>query len=238
MSKLYLDVKAKELGKSLENISEFVKADLENALEGLVYTIYNQGVVYAQQRLNKTRLQYLNSYHYQKMGDNIYLIYLDDETNYLEDGYNSFDMKPGLLNGPKSRLSKDGKSRYNTVPFHHMPYSKAPASMAQQQIRQNLLDTIKRHKLDEVFKSAAGKPLEGVVARLKGKDMAANLQGLVKIQKVYDKKVEGHYMTFRRVSSKSDPSKWIHPGWKGAKIFDSLEEFSNEKIEEILNTIL
>jgi hypothetical protein len=34
----------------------------------------------------------------------------------IELGYGSYDMKPGLLYGPNSRVGKDGR-RYNTVPF-------------------------------------------------------------------------------------------------------------------------
>ena len=37
----------------------------------------------------------------------------------VEEGYPSFDMKPGLLNGPKSRKLKDGR-RMNIIPFRHM----------------------------------------------------------------------------------------------------------------------
>lgn len=36
----------------------------------------------------------------------------------IENGYASFDMKPGLLNGQKSKSTKDG-GRYAVVPFNH-----------------------------------------------------------------------------------------------------------------------
>lgn len=237
MAQFYLDTKAKELGKTLENISETAQGELEQALEGLVYAVYNQGKIYAQQRLKSTRTQYLEGYHYQKLGDNLYVIYLDNEINYLEDGYGGFSMLPGLLNGPKSKPTKDGQGRYNTIPFRHSP--SAPAqTMADQQLKQSLIDTIKKNKLDKIIKDASGRPKEGVVARVKGKDMAANIQGLVKVQKTYEKTTQSYYMTFRRVSTKTDPSKWFHPGWKGAHIFDDLERFTDDKISEILNAIL
>lgn len=35
---------------------------------------------------------------------------------YLDEGYDSYDQKPGLLNGPKSRVSKEGW-RYNRIPI-------------------------------------------------------------------------------------------------------------------------
>ena len=238
MANFDINLKASELGKSLDDISDRAKNELSGALGGLVDAIYGQGIIYAQQRLKTTRLQYLENFHYQKAGDNLYVIYLDDEANYLEDGFAGFSMIPGLVNGPKSKPTKDGMGRYNTVPIRHSVGSQQKTNMAQMELQQNLIDTIKRNKLGKTFKHPSGQPMQGVVARVKGNDLAQNLQGLVKVQKTYEKATQSYYMTFRRVSTKTDPTKWRHPGWKAAHIFDDLENFTDRKIEEILQAIL
>lgn len=46
------------------------------------------------------------------------------------------------------------------------------------------------------------------------------MQGLGKIEKQYGKTVQSQYMTFRRVSSNSDPNSWIHKGMIAKNFFD------------------
>lgn len=37
----------------------------------------------------------------------------------IENGKAPYDMKPGMINGPRSRPLKDGTGRYNIIPFKH-----------------------------------------------------------------------------------------------------------------------
>lgn len=232
-----ITLKAEELGKSLEGIEDSLRVELQDAIKSMSKMVYNEGLNLAQQRLQTTRQDYIRNFNYENLGNNMYIIYLNNEVNYLEDGFSSFDMKPGFLNGPKAKVTPKG-TRYNTIPFTHHPYSETELKPEQMQLRQNLRDVIKSHNLGRIIKDGAGKPLQGVVARLSGKDLAQNLQGLVKIQKTYEKKTESYYMTFRRVSDNTDASKWIHPGYKGANIFPDLERWTDVQIERILNEIL
>jgi len=232
-----LTLKAEGLGKDLESMNDAIRANMEGAVESLSEMVYSQGQVYASERLNQTRNLYLRGLKHDKLANNLYIVYLDNDVEYLEDGYSSYDMKEGLLSGPKAKRTSKGV-RYNTVPFFHQPESKIPLNQAQMELRGNLRALIKYHKLDRIMKSKSGKPLQGVVARLSGNDMAANLKGLVKIQQTYEKKTESYYMTFRRVSDNTPDNKWIHPGYNGAQVFPDLEQWTDRKIEETLKEIL
>lgn len=54
----------------------------------------------------------------------------DEVVKKIEDGTDPYDMKKGLLNGPKSKPTKDGTGRYNTVPFrHYTPSANSPISV-------------------------------------------------------------------------------------------------------------
>lgn len=229
-----IDLRAKELGIDLKNASKKAIAQLDKALGDVTNITYNEMVRQAQTKLKTIRDDYINALHYDQIGISAYIIYLDDSMGMFEDGFPKFDMKPGLLNGPNATTTEKG-TKYNTVPQTFRPASKA--STMPEHLKVQLKDVIKKNKLNKVFKDkTTGKPLEGVVARVKDTGVD-QLKGLVKVQKQYQKKTQSFYMTFRRVSSNSDPSKWIHPGFSGIHIFKDAEQYLEEQIDRILKVI-
>lgn len=62
--------------------------------------------------------------------------------------------------------------------------------------------------------------------------------GLTRIVKSYQKATQSQYMTFRRVSDKSDAASWWHPGFKGTKIAEELMPFAEKTFMDILTTNL
>jgi hypothetical protein len=80
-------------------------------------------------KLRSTKMEYLDSLSYGEDGG-LYTITLGGEAAYLETGYGSFDMKPGMLNSkaivqtgkragqPWVQIGKDG-NKYAAVPFEH-----------------------------------------------------------------------------------------------------------------------
>ena len=230
-------LRAEELGKSFEGISQEVEATLNTAIAQLAQATYSEGIRLAQQRLKTSKQDYIRSLNLYDIGSNIYVISLTgDQANYIEDGFQGFDQKPGLLNGPKAKISKKG-TIYNTIPFTHNPYSKAPLNDKGTQLRSDLLKVIQANNLDKIIKDASGTPKQGIVARLKNTGVR-NLEGLVKIQKTYDKATQSRYVSFRRVSENSPSTSWIHPGYKGARIFDDLDKYVEDQVDVIINAIL
>jgi hypothetical protein len=153
-----------------------------------------------------------------------------DLVSRYEEGYGSFDMKPGLLSGPNAKMGKHGA--YNTVPFTHS----TPGSQGQngnpmpQDIyaqARKLADGARLTGHGDRGKVGKNPFVVNLEAKVRGLDgpmkspynhKTSPFEGMVRTHKA------GHtsYHTFRRVSegwvdSKgvrhgSDPSSWIHPG--------------------------
>ncbi len=237
MTTIDVSLRAADLGKELENISAEVEATFKLAVAGLAQSAYSEVIRLANQRLKSTKQDYVNAVTFESVGENIYVITLNGKAaNATEDGYGSFDMKPGLLSGPNSKVTAKG-TRFNTVPFSYQPNSNAPAGQKILDLRSAVKALIKDRGIDKIIKNPSGEPKQGIVARLSNTGIK-NLEGLVKIQKQYGKTTQSTYMTFRRVSSNSDASKWIHPGYQGARIFPDVERFIEQDLDRIIMSIL
>jgi hypothetical protein len=160
----------------------------------------------------------------------------DDIVERIENGFPSFDMKPGLLNGPKSRPSKDG-GRFNTVPFRHYT-PKANSSIS-----------VKMRMPNEVYnaarKLAPSRPGEN--GRIQwGESLQWNSPPATSqtgyphqtsiYQGMYRVGAEKHtqYLTFRRVSTKSAPNSWIHPGVSANPVIQAVYNYCMPQVEEYL----
>ncbi len=146
------------------------------------------------------------------------------EADRIENGYPSYDMKPGLLASPHARVTKDGQGVYMTVPFRHYTgpsRARVPArhrSIAPPNIVQFLRDTGLRYKGDSTGQqsktpllSYGGEPLSGVNYEAVSRGAAPPMQepytwvsgpqqGMVRIPIGGGER--GKYMTFRRVSTR------------------------------------
>ena len=235
MSEINIKLIAEQLGKDIENISEQTQKAIQTAIEQLSLNAYNEAQRLAMQRLNTTRENYLNSLKYEKLEDNLYVVYLDPnnaQANHTESGYSGFDLKPGLLNGPKSRKTKTG--RMNIIPLASQPYSKQPTS---RQIVTDIRSAIKKIEKDKSISKITKDINQGKMTTYKGK-VPGIISGLTKITKQYKKTQQSTYLLFRAVSSNSDPSSWIHSGYSGCHVFRDVEKFVKENIDKIIKSIL
>lgn len=148
----------------------------------------------------------------------------------VEKGIPAYDMKPNLLNGPKSRVTKDGKGRYNIVPFrHYTPKSNgggASNTALRMQMPKSIFDQAKR--LQRSIPSAQTGKVNW------GQALQDNSMGGINRTSLYQHKVSPYqgmyrvgnarnsqYLTFRTVSTPrvgkngkrkgSAPNSWIHP---------------------------
>lgn len=170
---------------------------------------------------------------------------LGDHANSVENGYDAFDMKPGLLAGPHAKTSKDG-DKYNIIPFS----VGTPGAL-----EENFNGGIMPKEVYEVIKDKkAENPISGggrASAPLKVEEIpdqfrepqvksvklpeskgfkeyqhkSSIYQGLRKVEDPITG--QNRYQSFRVVSSKSDPMSWMHPGLEARKIGDkTLEHFN------------
>ena len=235
-----MKVIAQELGKSLDVISERVKKQLQTAVKQLSLNTYAEAQRLANQRLDVARDNYLNSLKYQEVrGEDIYIIYLDPSGSgkYYEKGWESFDMKPGLLNGPHSKITAKGV-RYNIVPFRKR--ATAPKGMTGP-----IVDTaaaIKAITRDNSIKKIEKEIKGGKITSYQG-IQDPMLKGLTRVTQIYKTRTGkerkySQYFVFRMVSERTDPSKWIHPGFKGVKIFPDLKKYVEDNMRRILKELL
>tara|TARA_R110000868_G_C10973188_1_gene771465 strand:+ start:16469 stop:17239 length:771 start_codon:yes stop_codon:yes gene_type:complete len=256
MSDLSVSLTAKKLGKSIEDASEVVIQQVNDAVQQLANAAYASMVAQVQgtKMDPKNRMDYLKGLQFDSIGNNSYVIHLEGEwANKLEDGFAGYDMKEQLLSSEKSVsagpragqpwVRKNAKGeKYAAVPFEHKPYAASSGDMAADILtlmaknRQG-----KDQKLSKTFTDDFGKPISGKVASVSGKalpeGMDPNLGGITKYQHVSEAgKVSSIYMTFRIVSEKS--SGWFHPGWEGHKFFDQAEKDIEAQLENIVKLLL
>lgn len=185
--------------------------------------------------LKKARDTYKRAMYVDRVSSNSVVFGLQPGENGLalaiEEGKQPFDMKPGFQGSPKKKITMEG-GWYLTIPFR---YASAGA-LAESSIFQNALPK----EIYEAARNASGRPLKrsdlppnyAQVGR-RAPIQAANTiipeyvhkspkyEGLVRIDiSSTSKETRGGYFTFRRVSDKSDPLSWIHPGFEARKFMD------------------
>lgn len=243
MRKYTLPFEVMGFDKLVDEITPEIQDTLNQMAESIAVTAYGKGTDYVNQKLHKTRLDYQNHFHYKKVDASNHEIWLDKEAEHLEDGYQRFDMKPGILKGPKAKVSKKGV-RYNTIPFKQASPGAATNLREQlmgEQMKQALKSGISRltrqkTDLNKIQKGADGKPLRGNVGKIsKNPIIHPHLQGLTRYQKQYGGATQAQSMTFRTVTSKSDPASWWHPGYDGVHAFREMEKYVNDEFNRLIS---
>lgn len=217
-------------------ITEAVRSSLETSL-AMVQDRWQQT---AQQKLHSTIPLYLMGLDFKSI---IYPYQGDPFTgavelhgkfpNMLETGFAAFDEKIGFSKSPHITPKKDG-GWYLTIPIRH---STPGAFMYGNAMPKDVYGVAKKLGNNQ---SLSSKDLYGVNQTAKGKSWngyqhKSNIyDGLTRIIKSYQNTKQSQYMTFRRVSDKSDPLSWQHPGFVGVKIAKSLEPFATDTFTKLI----
>jgi hypothetical protein len=145
----------------------------------------------------------------------------------IEEGASSFDEKQGFANSPK-RHEKEGGGWYLTVPFR-MATSEAVAESS-------IFSQKMPPAVEKIAKSNQGKPVlpdqlpaeyqKIGMNKTSGYKHKTNIYvGLKRNEVGAGRETRGNYMSFRRVSDKTEQGAFIHPGFKAHKLMDkALEE--------------
>lgn len=248
-----LELIAEELGKSLENIAPQIEAELRGAVENLANATY-AAIIAKIQGMSvdpKNRQDYLKALKFETIGDSTWLIYLDgDWASKLEEGFSSYSIKDALLKSEKVvtvgsragqpwvRKSKKGK-KYAAVPFEHKPSGGKMSGDLSQDIKKILVKNRagEEQSITKIFKDLGGKPIHGKVATAGKIPGQPNLSGLTKYQFVHTSgKVSSVYMTYRMVGE--DSPGWQHPGHPGYQLFSEAQQYVENELKNILNTLL
>jgi len=225
-------------GIFLDDIAKEQEKAIQEALKGLAMSTYDDIVTMAQDSLYTSRQDYIKSLDFERAGNKLFVISIKEPGINYEEGWKSFDEKPGLLNGPKARVTKDGH-RYNIIPFQHRPSSKVRhPRLAQTGYYDQLRQTVSQMEkvTPREIRDRSGRVVGSVVAKAR-KGIEGYTAGMVKIEKQYNERRQYTYMTFRGVSDNSSPDSWIHPGYKGLKAFDVAEKMVEDRIDQIISVI-
>ena len=175
----------------------------------------------AQQNLKTSRETYVNAIEGVVMTDqfNGYIELRGSFPAMLEQGFDQFDIKSGFEKSPKV-TNKPSGGWFLTIPYrHNTPGASSPTMPNNIYSRAKKLQSSKQ--LSEALVAALGYKRETSHTGYQWKNTMYD--NLTRITKVYDSgKKHSQYITFRRVSDKSDPNSWIHPGYKGLKALDKV----------------
>ena len=172
----------------------------------------------------------------------------------IEEGHGPWNEKPFLLGSLKAKRTKDGKP-FLTVPFRHAtPQAIAEAGIFSSimpqdvyQLAKNSPMPLKRSQLTE-SQQIPGVRKEINIPGLKVPEYihkAAKYEGLVRVEaSSSENENRGQYMTFRRVSDKSDPNSWFNGGIIAKRLMDraleiaQIDRVADMAIDETLERIL
>lgn len=244
-----LQFKLDTLGESLDDLAEETIQDLQAMVRGIVDMAHHRIAQRANEKLDKRKLDYLSGLKREEKKENVHIIYLDTAAALsIEEGYGSFDIKKGLLNGNKVKTAANG-NKYVDVPMKIFPYANYSSGGETQKIASLAKKLIENKGFGKPLNSKFSKRNTQIfgMAKITGKDLyksrvsveyvryVKKLQGLKKIETQKGKSVSSQYLVFRRVTNKS--TGWIHPGHPGVKILDEVAVWIERKIDEHLANI-
>ena len=232
MRQVYVDVK--RLGTNLDtqigsSVSNAISVSIQNSL-ALVKDEWQRRI---QSTLNSSRPLYLMGLDFNSVvypyGNDVFagaVILRGKFPNMLESGFAPFDEKLGFSKSTRKHTSKDG-GWYLTIPMRHS----VPGSfMYGQPMSKQIYAQAKKLGHKESLRIDGGQKTSwtGYVHKNNIDD------GLTRIVKSYHNPNTGkvtnqsQYLTFRRVSDKSDPLSFWHPGYKGVKMAEQLETYATQ----------
>lgn len=234
----------------LQGLKAKGRAAIHRAVLRVSEAAHNKWIDLAKQKLHTSSFDYRNGIKPpEDYGTRVEIPLVGWIPNAVEHGITSFDIKVGLLNSKKAKSAKDG-SRYITVPLRHgmgekvtgrnfpkiNPHRDESPAQAMRDIHDAGLFKKKGIGAFPVpARHIGGKGLENPLSRakLEVKDIYAGLKVMKKPPAAPGGKSTSQAMTFRRVSSKTPPDKWIHPGISARKLMNMVSiwaEFHGRQI--------
>lgn len=228
-----------QVPKNIGNVlaSQFLGAATAS-LQTTMQAVKSKWESVAQQRLVTTRNDYILG-----LNADDSLQFPDDFTavltlrgkwpNMLESGFGPFDMKdPGFRNSVHAKPRKDGTGWYLTIPFRHRTPGTVGSAVGGQAMPADIYA--------QARVLMAGQRLTGTefnyppgVSWTGYQHKNGIYEGMVRNVKTYDKATQSTYFTFRRVSDRSDPDSWMHPGFPGIQAVDVVEPYAKDTFKKV-----
>ena len=220
-----------EIGKSFDLSSTEIDLIIKKALQDVTLTVLDAWIAEANNSLNSTKKNYINSLRIIEEGKFTNVIMLFGElNNMIEFGIPPYDMKIGFSQSSKRKISKKGKW-YLSIPFSHKA-SDLPDEVYDILQKDNVTT---ESNLPDKFKTTStrerlmilNKPVEEY------KRKTSIFMGINKVQHTYENTTQSMYVSFRRVGENSDPNSWIHSGIQAHDL--ASKALSNLNLDELAN---
>lgn len=228
------------------NISQSqIESMLDNIAKNLAVVYVSKLETEASSKLNSTRDRYLRAIRVidsGKLESTVLLDYSKDPlVKMIEEGASPFDMKQGILNGPKSKVSAKGV-RYNTIPMRWAtPGAVGESSSFSGKMPQEIYDAVRTKPTTIPVRGGGGRSqglsasqipaafqapsTRGTIVDSNGSPLFREYQHKTSIYEGIVKKTDSStgqssYFSFRRVSENSDANAFIHPGIVAHKLMN------------------
>ena len=227
------------------SLPDAIKSEIEKTGQQLTIMTHARIVEQAAQKLHSRREMYIEALHHSQVNEHTFLITLDGEARWIEEGVSEHNMLLDLLASPKAKTAKDG-SKYLAIPFKHN-VGPSVATPAQANIVATIKQELKKSRIPfgKIEKDKeTGQPKLGMLHSINFPSPLQNfpiLKGAKIYQhKVKDKKGNDHVqrsiMTFRIASSKHVESadKWDHPGTAPMNFMNEASDWAQQQWDNLI----
>lgn len=148
--------------------------------------------------------------------------------NMLETGFPPFDMKKGFKRS--ERATRTGKGGwYLTIPMRHRTPNSTGLMVGGNPMPRDIYNQAR--KLQPKQRLTGTEDRYPPQTSWTGYQHKSGLyEGMIRNIKQYPKAQQGTYYTFRRVSNKSDPTAWWHPGFDGVHAMQYIRPFAQDML--------
>ncbi len=242
-------INVEPLLKTIQNLKE-LKKPINQSIERLSMAAYNQAIALVNQKLKSDRERgiYLKNLHFEKNstgGFNTYLIILDEEALFIEDGHPDQDMRKTHLKGRE----------YVRIPFKHSDKVPSGEKSKQGDILREIKTAMKENKvpLTKTILDKSGAPILSTPASpraaamikkvnsvykgsVSGKSILNNLNvyQTERTNRAGNKAIDRTYLTFRTLS-KNSKAKWVIPGKPGINVFDEIYKWIEQNYNKFMD---
>ena len=254
---------ADELGYNVDRVAGATIASLKIELARVAHAAHNEWIRLAKERLSTSQDLYVNalqqsqSFYSAPDMDSHTITLVGQMANNIESGMGSFDMKgvrPGWLGGSKAKTAADG-STYVVIPFRHSTTSKKMGYTGKAKdmgLKDQLKKVAKDYGMNRMQRTATGQVVKGITQKVprsptqaRKTDVHRYLHNLTRIQAPVagttpsgKERGQAQLMTWRVMSTKSDPSSWIHPGIEAKNLLREVKNFAELELKKGIKNVL
>jgi len=190
----------------------------------------------ARQNLHSTASIYADALQVEHQTNQSIVTLKGDFPNALERGAPAFDMKPGFLGSSKAKRDAKGNT-YFTVPMGLKAPGSGNRGPSPPVIPWSVYKSVSRSPIGTTHKLPLKYEDLGIRTRLSPDPQSWGhytwkTSPFENIKKTAGPGGRGAYMTFRRVSEKSDPNSWIHPGFRTLNLAKRVTAMASEIVSK------